>query len=135
MTACSGMEPAIRSALSVASAHGVRCTDPVVLKDGSNILVQLRPAPVVVRIAATTALVRPGVAAWFARELSVVEYLVSRGFPVVEPSRELPAGPHEFDGVTMSFWTHVDHDRDAVPAPGEFAGSLAELHAELRDYP
>ncbi|AHH94602.1 phosphotransferase [Kutzneria albida] len=128
------MEAAIRTVLRFAAGHGVRCSDPAVLKDGSNLLLHLRPAPVVARIAATTALVRQNVRPWFAREVALAGYLAGRGCPVVPPSAELPPGPHEVDGVVFGFWTHVAHT-DAVPAPGEFAQAMAQLHLALRDYP
>ncbi|MGW6930597.1 phosphotransferase family protein [Lentzea sp. NPDC054927] len=125
---------AVRAAVSLASSHGVVCTDPVVLKDGSNIIVHLRPAPVVARIAARTALVRPSVADHLARDLSVSAFLASRGVPVVTPSRELPAGPHVSDGFVMTFSTYVPHDPNVELSRPEVLKLLPDLHAELRLY-
>ncbi|MDX8145945.1 phosphotransferase [Lentzea sp. BCCO 10_0061] len=124
----------VRAAVSLAALHGVTCTDPVVLKDGSNVIVHLRPAPVVARIAARTALVRPAVADHFARDLSISAFLASRGVPVVTPSEELPAGPHTRDGFVFSFSTHVPHDPDAELTRPEVLKLLPDLHAELRLY-
>jgi hypothetical protein len=128
------MEQAIRAAVSFAAAHGIRSTEPAVLKNGSNVLLHLRPAPVVARVAGTTGLVRKPVADWFARELSVVDHLVGRGFPVVAPSAELPRGPVVHQGETMSFWTFVAHDPSASIKPADFAASLSDLHRALADY-
>jgi hypothetical protein len=128
------MEQAIRAAVSYAAAHGIRSTEPAVLKNGSNVLVHLRPAPVVARVAGTTGLVRHPVADWFARELSLVDHLVERDFPVVHPSPELPRGPVVHDGESMSFWTHVPHDPSISIKPTDFALSLADLHRALADY-
>ncbi|GAA3673911.1 aminoglycoside phosphotransferase family protein [Lentzea roselyniae] len=125
---------AVRAAVSLAATHGVACTDPTVLKDGSNIIVHLRPAPVVARIAARTALVRPSVADHFARDLSVSAFLASRGVPVVTPSAELPAGPHEWDGFVLAFSTYVPHDPSAELTRLDVLKLLPELHAELRLY-
>lgn len=120
--------------MAVAAAHGVICTDPVVLQDGSNVLVHLRPAPVVARIAARTALVRPSVVDHFGRDLAVSAFLDSRGVPVVTPSAELPAGPHVADGFVLSFSTYVPHDPDVELTRPEVLKMLPELHAELRLY-
>ena len=128
------MEQAIRAAVGYAAAHGIRSVEPAVLKNGSNVLVHLRPAPVVARVAGTTGLVRHPVADWFARELSVVDHLVERDFPVVSPSPELPRGPVVHDGETMSFWTYVPHDHSVSIKPVDFASSLADLHRALADY-
>ena len=128
-------ERAVAAAVRVARAHGVRVADPVVLADGSNVLVHLRPAPVVARVATRTTLMRPGVAAWLARDLDVTRYLAGRGFPVVPPATELPAGPHEVAGHVLTFAAHVPHDRDRPVSPEQVAGSLADLHTELRGYP
>ncbi len=46
---------AMRAAVAVAAEHGVRCDDPVVMRNASNLLVHLRPAPVVARIMTVTA--------------------------------------------------------------------------------
>ncbi|SES01121.1 Phosphotransferase enzyme family protein [Lentzea albida] len=118
----------------MAASHGVRCDDPDVLKHGSNLLVHLRPAAVVARIAARTALIRPSVASHFARDLSVSAFLDSRGVPVVTPSAELPAGPHVRDGFVMSFSTYVPHERGVRLPHDDVLKLLPDLHAELRHY-
>jgi hypothetical protein len=120
--------------VSLAAAHGVVCTDPVVLKDGSNILVHLFPAPVVARIASRTALVRPSVASHLARDLSVSAFLASRGVPVVRPSTELPPGPHTSDGFVFTFSTYVPHDPSVELTRPDVLKLLPDLHAELRLY-
>ncbi|SDG23818.1 Phosphotransferase enzyme family protein [Lentzea fradiae] len=126
---------AVCAAVSFASSHGVVCTDPVVLKNGSNVIVHLRPVPVVARIAARTALVRPAVAGHFARDLAVSAFLAGRGVPVVTPSEELPAGPHTTDGFVISFSTHVPHFPDVELSRADVLKLLPGLHAELRHYP
>jgi hypothetical protein len=125
---------AVRAAVSLAAAHGITATDPAVLKDGSNVIVHLRPAPVVARVAARTALVRPSVADHFARDLALSAFLAARGVPVVPPSAELPAGPHPFDGFVVSFSTFVPHDPDHEFSRSDVLKLLPALHAELRSY-
>lgn len=131
-----GRHGAAQAAVALARDHGLRCADPVVLADGSNLILWLRPAPVVARVATTTTLLRPDVAAYFGRDLAVAGYLRELGAPVVSPADELPPGPHQRDGRTVSFWRHVEFDSDrAAPTPGLVGRMLTELHAALRHYP
>ncbi len=95
-----------------AASLGVRSTDPVILADGANVVVHLSPAPVVAKVAASTAAVRPEPAAWLQRELDVTGFLAERGAPVVTPSPEVPATVHHGDGQVMSFWRYVDSSGD-----------------------
>ncbi|GDY33317.1 phosphotransferase enzyme family protein [Gandjariella thermophila] len=125
----------LAAAVAVARRLGLRDVEPEVLKDSSNLLVRLRPAPVVARVATTTALVRSDVAAWLDRELAVARYLQGRGAPVAPPSADLPPGPHRHDGLEMSFWTHLPHDPARMPAPEDVGRLLADLHHALRGYP
>jgi Ser/Thr protein kinase RdoA (MazF antagonist) len=123
---------ALSAAVAVAAAHGVTATDPVVLRDQLNVLVHLRPAPVVARVAGTIARVRPGTE-WLRRELAVAGHLASAGAPVVAPSDELPPGPHEHDGRVLSFWTHVPDTGEPVD-PAAAGAALQDCHAALRDF-
>ncbi len=77
------------AAVKVAASLDVHCDDPVVLADGANVIVHLRPAPVVAKVAASTTAVRPA-AAWLQRELDVVQFLAARGAPVMTAE---PRGP------------------------------------------
>ena len=127
---------AVAAALAVARNLGLRCSDaPEVIADGSNVLVHLVPAPVVARVATTTALVRKPAQWWLALDLDLAGYLAARNFPVVPPSRELPAGPHLHDGLALTFWEFVEHDRNYIANAQEVGTFLRELHAELRGYP
>ena len=98
---------ALAAALAVAAEHGVRCEEPEILRDASNLLVLLRPAPVVARVMTVTSTFRTG-DAWLAREVAIASYLAAAGAPVVPPSAELDPGPHHHDGLVLSFWTYVD---------------------------
>jgi hypothetical protein len=109
--------------------------DPVVLEDTSNTLVWLRPAPVVARVAALTAVIRPdGGESHLRREVEVTTHLAAAGAPVVGPSDVLPAGPHERDGRWMTFWPHIDHDTSRAVAIEEAAASLDQVHGALAGY-
>jgi Ser/Thr protein kinase RdoA (MazF antagonist) len=123
---------ALNAAVAVARAHGLRCDDAVVLRDQLNVLVHLRPAPVVARVAGTIAAVRPG-ATWQRRELAITSHLAAAGAPVVAPSDELPPGPHEHDGRVVSFFEHVDV-LDAPADPVAAGEGLRFCHEALRDF-
>ncbi|MBV8631410.1 MAG: phosphotransferase [Silvibacterium sp.] len=126
---------AVSAALAVARGLGLPCSDqPEILADGSNVLAHLVPAPVVARVATTTALVRRPPERWLARDLNIGGYLAARSFPVVPPSRELPPGPHLHDGFALTFWEFIEHDRNYVASAPEVGPFLRDLHTALRDY-
>ncbi len=50
----------LRAAVEVGAQHGVRCEEPIVLRDSSNLLVRLAPAPVVARVSTVTSMARTG---------------------------------------------------------------------------
>ena len=131
-------DAAVRAAVTVAARFTIDSTEPVVLADGANIVVHLRPAPVVAKVAASTPEVRPRVQDWLQRELDVSGFLTAEGAPVVPPSPELPATTHHGDGHVMSFWQYLppaDAERP-LRADEETIGSmLRDLHAVLRRYP
>jgi hypothetical protein len=126
---------ALAAALAVARAHGVRSTDPEILAARSNLIIHLRPAPVVARVAGATAILRPDVREWFGREVAVAGFLAGRGVGVVPPSAEIPPGPHEHDGLILSFWRFVQPAPDRQPSVAEGAEALQTLHRALRDFP
>jgi hypothetical protein len=126
---------AVAASVSVASAHGVRVSDPHVLADAYSVRVHLKPAPIVARIGTLTPVLRSPIESWLARELSVAEFLAAKGAPVVPPSDLLPLNPHHCDGLVMTFWRYFEPVSDTLPAPAIVGRMQAELHAVLRDYP
>jgi hypothetical protein len=126
-------ERAIRAATQIAREHRLTLhEEPRVIHEGSNLLLHLHPAPVVARVATTTAMVREG-PAWLEREVAVAGHVAAQGAPAIAPTRELPPGPHVFSGLTMTFWEHVDE----IPGPADPARAgeaLRECHQALRSY-
>ena len=122
----------MRAAVEVAAAAGVRCEDPLVLHDRSNVLVHLRPAPVVARVAGSTAAVREG-DGWLAREVAVATHLARAGAPVVAPSALVDPGPHRHDGLALSFWELAPAVPGAPDARAAGAG-LRGCHEALRSF-
>ncbi|MFD0364419.1 phosphotransferase family protein [Nocardia sp. GCM10030253] len=125
----------VTATTDLARRLGCRVTDPHVLSDGSNVLIHLRPAPIVARVATTSALIRPGVAAWLAREIDLARYLHAHRMPVAMPACDPPAGPHHHAGLDISFWQYIPHEPERTPSAAELAPALAELHEVLRGYP
>ncbi|MFZ0186160.1 MAG: aminoglycoside phosphotransferase family protein [Streptosporangiaceae bacterium] len=131
-------DAAVRAAITVAARFTINSTEPVVLADGANIVVHLRPAPVVAKVAASTPEVRPRVQDWLQRELDVSAFLTAQGAPVVPPSPELPATTYHGDGHVMSFWRYLppaDPSRLLRPDEEIIGSMLRDLHSVLRRYP
>lgn len=126
---------AVAAAVALAREHGLVVEEPTVLADLFSVMVHLRPAPVVARVATWISRLRTPVGDWLAREVAVTTFLSGQGAPVVTPSRELPPGPHTHDGFAVSFWTHLQADPDRTATAADCAAMLVDLHAVLRSYP
>jgi hypothetical protein len=126
---------AVDASVSVASSYGISVDDPYILADAYSVRIHLRPTPIVARVSTITCVLRSPIDSWLAREISVAEFLLSKGAPVVPPSDLLPALPHYRDGLFMSFWRYVQPVSAEVPKSTVVGEMLAELHRVLRDYP
>src|SRR5919202_5412932 len=130
MAAVSGRP--VRAALTVARRLGLPTERPRVVRDVTNVLVHLEPAPVVARVPLTLSRLRGR--DWFETEVEVAAFLAREGAPVAPPSDAVDPGPHEEDGLHVSLWRWVDHDPGRFDAPA--AGrSLRELHDVLARCP
>jgi hypothetical protein len=134
---CQASEAAsLAAAQAVAREHGVACDEAVRIAGGSNVLVHLKPSPVVARVMTGTALLHDDVEQWLAREVAVGVFLAERTDLVAAPSDILPPGPYVRDGLWMTLWKFVAHDAQAPPPqPRELGRSLRDLHAALADFP
>jgi hypothetical protein len=131
-----GEAPSLAAAQAVAREHGVACDEAVRIGAGSNVLVHLKPAPVVARVMTGTAVLHDDAEQWLAREVAVAAFVAERTDLVVPPSDILPPGPHVQDGLWMTLWKFVPHDAQAPPPePRELGRSLRGLHAALADFP
>ncbi|SFP87451.1 hypothetical protein SAMN05421810_103690 [Amycolatopsis arida] len=91
------------------------------LADLFSLMVHLRPAPVVARVATRMPRLRSPIADWLRLEIDVTAFLAGQGAPVVAPSSELPPGPHEADGFAVSFWRYLEPDPDRCRRCGDAA--------------
>ncbi|HZU20244.1 MAG TPA: phosphotransferase [Gaiellaceae bacterium] len=117
------------AAVAVARRLGLRVDEPVVLRAAWNVLVHLRPSPVVARVTSGAAGVDPGDVI---RELDVARHAARRGARVIEPADLADPGPHEHDGHLLVLWRYVEH---GGPLDAQAAGrGLRALHHSLDDY-
>lgn len=131
-------ERALAAARAVAAEHGVACEDAEVLSAGSNVLVHLRPSPVVARVMTGTVVLHDDPERWLRREVGVTEFLAPTGL-AVGPSPLIAAGPFERDGLWMTFVELVEggghHEQLGSGDDAErFGGALRELHEALAPY-
>lgn len=126
---------ALDAARAVAAAHGLGCADAAVVHSASNVLVHLRPAPVIARVMTGTVVLHDDPRGWLAREVSVLAFLAPLGLAVA-PSSLIAPGPHEHDGLWMTFTEWVpDVDRASSPDDAARLGTaLRTLHEALRTF-
>jgi Phosphotransferase enzyme family len=134
---------AVMAAGTVASACGLklRLNEAVVLQTASNVLVHLRPAPVVARVMTGTVALHNDPRTWLEREISVLEFLAPSGV-ALSPSRLIAPGPHCRDGLWMTFveWIADVKPGSEVPPAAHLDDAralgrlLKDLHDELRRF-
>jgi hypothetical protein len=124
----------LAAAVAVAREHGLPAGDPEVLSSRGNVLVHLRPAPVVARVATLTAWTRSAPFDWLAREVAVAGFAAANGGPVVPPTPLADPGPHWSGGLAVSLWSFVPPS-PRRPAPAEFGVALARLHTAVAAFP
>jgi hypothetical protein len=126
---------ALAAAAAVAAAHGLAQDEAIVIYSGSNVLVHLRPAPVVARVMTGTVALHDDPSRWLAREISVLEFLASSDLAVA-PSPLIAPGPHHHDGLWMTFSEWIPDVQPATDLDGAhpLGRALRELHDELRPF-
>ncbi|MGH2869569.1 MAG: aminoglycoside phosphotransferase family protein [Solirubrobacteraceae bacterium] len=132
---------ALAAAGTTAAACGIALEEPIVINSGSNVLVHLRPAPVVARVMTGTVALHDDPRTWLEREISVLEFLAPSGL-AVSPSRVIAPGPHCRDGLWMTFTEWIP---EVAPAPERHCPAhvddarglgrmLRHLHDQLRPF-
>jgi hypothetical protein len=123
---------AINAARAVAADRGIDCQEAEVVHAGSNVLVRLRPAPVLARVMTGTVVLHDDPRRWLEREVAVLRFL-GRFEVAVRPSPLIAPGPYERDGLWLTCWEWLDHERQReLPAHAEgFARAMRELHHRL----
>jgi Ser/Thr protein kinase RdoA (MazF antagonist) len=111
---------------------GIDADSPRLLKDANNTLVLLPAANVVAKVATST-VTRLGDES-LARELRVASHLAGQGAPVVHPLSEGAAGPHESDGLVLTFWEYCEPDAAQAEEGAAVGYALREMHDALATY-
>jgi aminoglycoside phosphotransferase (APT) family kinase protein len=126
---------ALAAASAVAAVYGLAHDDAVVIYSGSNVLVHLRPAPVVARVMAGTVALHDEPARWLAREISVLEFLAPSALAVA-PSPSIAPGPHHHDGLWMTFseWIPGAEPTRCLDDAHRLGRALRDLHEALRPF-
>jgi len=106
-----------------------------VIHAGSNVLVHLRPSPVVARVMSGTVVLHEEPERWLAGEVAVLRFLAPSGM-AVPPSALIAPGPYQRDGLWMTFWQSLELRGQADLDDGaEVLGrALRELHDELSTF-
>jgi aminoglycoside phosphotransferase len=126
---------ALAAASAVAAAHGLAQDEAVVISSASNVLVHLRPAPVVTRVMTGTVVLHDDPSRWLTREISVLRFLAPSALAVA-PSPLIAPGPHHYDGLWM---TCLEWIADVEPATRlddahRLGAALRDLHDRLRPF-
>lgn len=129
---------ALAAARAVASDQGLPCEQAEVAYSGSNVMVHLRPSPVIARVMSGTVALHDDPELWLSREVSVLEFLAPTRL-AVPPSPLIAPGPYESDGLWMTFWERVEHERGpAKVGSGDaerLGRALRDLHDALSSFP
>lgn len=126
---------ALAAACAVAAEQGVPCEQAEVINAGSNVLVHLRPSPVVARVMSGTVVLHEDPELWLTREVSVLNFLAPFGL-AVPPSPLIAPGPYRSDGMWMTFCAWVELEGQSGIDDAELlGGALRELHESLAAYP
>lgn len=127
---------ALATARAVAVDHGLNCEQSMVVYSGSNVVVHLRPAPVVARVMTGTVALHADPRRWLEREVAVLGFL-ERSQLAVRPSSLIAPGPYHRDGLWLTYWAWIEHERQLKTlADAQSLGrALRDLHDGLAAFP
>jgi hypothetical protein len=120
------MEPTegVTAARAVGASAGFASEDPLVLQQTNNVVVWLRPHPVVAKVGRW-----PHSAEVLAREVVVAQHLAAVGAPSAAPIGPIRShGPRD---LPVSLWNRLEGIDDRRATDCDLAAALAALHAGL----
>ena len=91
----------------------------------------LAPTPVVAKVG--TSHFRGVALETLERELAVAGHLARKNAPIVRPTRDVPAGPYEGRGLTLTLWQFYEAQSADSLGAAELASRLRSVHESLRD--
>ncbi len=133
VTAVTMAPAAMLAASAIAEAEGLTITGTTLIGGYANTIIKLEPLPLVARVATAAGEIRSG-ANWLRREIGITEYLSRSAVRAVQPATLLHPGPHEQNGLALSFWKFYEIEPGSS-APRELGSLLHDLHRELANYP
>jgi Phosphotransferase enzyme family len=123
---------AIAEAVGIARGLGLRVDDPEILNARHNLVLWMRPAPVVARVTWITSLVR--VADRAAQSVGLATFLHGSGVPVTPPTDAVDPGPHlTRSGCTVTLWQRLEIVDEALD-PVAVGRGLRRVHEVARRY-
>jgi hypothetical protein len=125
-------QTAVAAALAAAQAQGLRCDEPVVLRDAWHVLVHLRPLPLVARVSSPIPFPQGPKPEAVLRELAVAGHAARAGAPVIPPADDVDPGPHHHGGHIVTFWRYVQPRGEVDPTAA--GRGLRAIHEALLDY-
>lgn len=131
-------QPVVEQLVAAVQVLGLPADDPVVLSVGANIVVHLRPSPVVARVATLTADMRGDASGYLMRERDVTSALAQNGINVITVTDAVDPGPHLAGEHPFLLLEHTEIERIDVDSQvhAEHVGrSLAELTTALASLP
>jgi aminoglycoside phosphotransferase (APT) family kinase protein len=125
----------IAAAMAAADRLGIAVTDPVVLHERHGLIVELRPAPVVARVARTASIVRPDLEL-ATQAVTFAAHLADLGAPVGRPLA--PPAMSE-SGIVVTLWEFLESCGPVDPIAAGAALRAIHEHAvtfagELRSF-
>lgn len=117
----------------MATELGLSVADAVPVGTGSNVIVHLRPNPIVARVMSGTVVLHPDPREWLKREIDVGVFLTERRAAVVAPTPLIDPGPYLSGDLWMSLWEYVEV-RQAPLEAREIGRALRSLHDALAEY-
>jgi hypothetical protein len=133
-TVCAKMQPMEKElATSTARRLGLAFAQTEVIGEGMNVLVHLRPAPVVARVTRLAHLVRKPDAL-----VGAIALATALGTSAVAPTDLVDPGPHVASGRYITFWTYRRGEEASPSVAGQALRALHESAAPfsgpLRNY-
>jgi Ser/Thr protein kinase RdoA (MazF antagonist) len=113
--------------MSIASAHGLRADDAVVLHNSNRLTVRLMPCDVLARISPLSY----QASAEF--EIKVARRLAETASPVAALEPRIEPRVHVRGDFAISMWTYYGPVSPPEIAPAEYAQALGRLHAGMRE--
>ncbi len=125
----------IAQVLLTAKKAGLLDITPIVLSDGGNLIIHLSPHPIVARIATVISEENPDKTnKLLDRELRVAWHLHNKGVPVLLPTDLIDAGPHEVDGIWMTFWNYISPTQLQPLTPREAVQLVNMLSVAMKSF-